>query len=65
MVKITRYGQDTCIWCAQHSEGVEAEFKDGLLRGFLCKRDFWRAVQVRQQKADSDAPEAADTPPGK
>jgi hypothetical protein len=49
MVTIKRYGEDTCAWCMERGEGVQAEFQDGL-KGFFCKRDFWSAVKARQGK---------------
>lgn len=47
MVTLKRFGEGTCIWCTKRTEGVEAEFKDGLV-GFLCKRDLFSALKVRR-----------------
>lgn len=58
MVTITRQGQDICIWCTQRTDGVYAEFQDGLLRGFLCRKHFWAAMQIRNAKAQPQQPNA-------
>ena len=59
MVTIERVGTDTCLWCLEETEGVEAQFDDGL-SGFLCKKHFWQALQVRSQAdAATEKPEVS------
>ena len=50
MVTITQVSEGTCIWCTQRTEGVEAEFQDGL-RGFLCWKHLKQAASVRSRGA--------------
>lgn len=47
MMTVVRSGTGTCLWCAGQKEGVEVEFTDGSLKGFLCKADFWKLVKTR------------------
>jgi hypothetical protein len=58
MLTIEGYGTGTCIWCRQESEGVQAEFRDGLT-GFLCRKHFWQALRIR---SDSSASRATGRP---
>lgn len=52
MLTVTSYGEGQCVWCCQTKEGVQTTFKDGL-SGFLCKRDFWAAVEARAEKKET------------
>ena len=46
MLTITESSKGKRVWCCKESEGVTAEFKDGL-QGHLYWSDFRRAVKVR------------------
>lgn len=61
MLTIQTYGTGKCVWCRKNAEGVQAEFRDGF-KGFLCRKDFWRALKVRAEAtgtATADPPRAA------
>jgi hypothetical protein len=58
MLTIVSYGEGKCMWCCQHTEGVQTAFKDGL-SGFLCKKDFWAALKARSEKAPQVTPEGS------
>ena len=47
MLTVKKHGEGKCLWCAKDTEGVEVEFQDGSLRGFLCRSDFWRLLKQR------------------
>lgn len=47
MLSVKRVGNGICLWCATQKEGVEVEFADGSMKGFLCKADFWRLMKTR------------------
>ena len=62
MVTITLLNEGKCIWCCQQAEGVQAKFQDGL-SGFLCKKHFWQALQVRAVSAENGTTsQAGETP---
>jgi hypothetical protein len=55
MLTIINYGEGKCVWCCQTTKGVHTTFADGL-SGFLCKRDFWAAVEARAQTPEKKEP---------
>lgn len=64
MLTIINYGTGHCMWCLVETEGVQAEFRDGL-KGFLCRKHFWQALKIRSElSADQkgDATSAAARP---
>lgn len=60
MVTITAFTEGKCVWCLKRAEGVHAEFKDGLI-GFLCRKHFWQALQMRAERTPADTPTPKST----
>lgn len=61
MVTITSASEGKCVFCCTQTEGVTADFKDGL-KGFLCWKDFRAAVKARTPKKEEKDGTPADRP---
>ncbi len=47
----------TCVWCrATDKWGLDVEFHDGSIKGFLCRAHFWSLLKSRgsAEAAQSD-----------
>ena len=50
LATIKRYGTGKCLINGTEGEGVEVEFADGTIRGFLSYREFTRLLKARADK---------------
>lgn len=51
MVTVKRYGKGICMLQNVETEGVEVEFLDGGLKGFLAWNEFRRLLKARSEAA--------------
>ena len=53
-ILIIRYGKGRCLITGQETEGVEVEFQDGSIRGFVSMKQFTKLLVAR---AESGGPQ--------
>jgi hypothetical protein len=59
LATIKRYGTGKCLINGTEGEGVEVEFADGAIRGFLSMKEFARLLKTR---ADNRANSKSEAP---
>lgn len=64
MVTITAFGEAKCVWCLERTGGVHTQFQDGLT-GFLCRKHFWQALQMRADQAPAETAASTTAPPSR
>lgn len=54
LVTINNLTSGTCIWCCQKTDdAVDATFRDGL-KGTLCRKHFWDALNARAEQLSEE-----------
>ena len=59
MLTLKKSGKGKCVWCMREKEGVEVEFADHSLKGFLCWLHFRKSVEARTNEEAERKPAAA------
>lgn len=55
LATVKRYGTGKCLISGTEGEGVEVEFADGSIRGFLTLKEFTKLLKARASGANGSA----------